>query len=372
MRSLNTREFRRILIIKPSSFGDVIHALPVLNGLRWRYPAARISWMVANSCAGLLEGQPVLDEVIRFDRKRYGLLGRSWRASLEFIEFVRQLRARRFDLVVDLQGLFRSGFLAMISGARTRVGFANARELGWTFYSHRVEVPDPEMHAVDRNYLFGIMLGFADVPIAFNLPIRDAARASARRLLSEHGLGEGQAYIVVGPGTRWETKQWPVEHFVAAVTAIGNQTQLPIILTGMPEEREVAERIAAGTSARVVNIVGKTSLPEMIALIAGAAAVLMHDSGPMHLATALGRPMLAIYGPTNPARTGPYGRADTVARLDLPCSPCYLKKVADCPYGHRCMRELRPEVVAEQICRAVGGDEGSAAGPNVQCLMPKE
>jgi lipopolysaccharide heptosyltransferase I len=360
--SLSTRDFRRILIIKPSSFGDVIHALPVLNGLRHRYPHARISWLVASSCAGLLEGHPALDEIIRFDRKRYGQIGRNPLASFEFIQFIQDLRGRRFDLIVDLQGLFRSGFLAMATGARTRVGFANARELGWIFYNHRVDVPDPEMHAVQRNYLFGRALGFAGLPIRFDLPVRPQSREAVSDLLAREGVQRGEDYLVVGPGTRWETKQWPAEHFAAAIRTVVVEHGLPVVLTGMPEERETADRVAAGAGGRVANLAGRTSLPEMIALVDGARAVLMHDSGPMHLATALGKPLVAIYGPTSPARTGPYGRGETVARLDLPCSPCYLKRVAECPHGHRCMRELRPEAVAAQVSRTLAASEPSACG----------
>ncbi len=353
MSRLIDREFRRILIIKPSSFGDVIHALPVLNGLRSRYPQARISWLVANSCAGLLEAHPGLDEIIRFDRKRYGLLGRNPWASLEFAQFLQALRAHRFDLVVDLQGLFRSGFLAAASGARHRIGFANAREFGWMFYNHRVPVSDPEMHAVERNYLFGRYLGFADVPIRFDLPVRPDARANVRGLLARCGVAAHEGYIVVGPGTRWETKQWPAEHFAAAISRISAEHGLPVVLTGMSDERAVAQTVASRASGRVVNLAGETSLQDVIALIDGARAVLMHDSGPMHLATALNKPLVAIYGPTSPARTGPYGRGETIARLDLPCSPCYLKKVADCPHQHRCMRDLSPETVAEQVTRTL-------------------
>lgn len=353
MSRLADREFERILIIKPSSFGDVIHALPVLNGLRHRFPNAKISWMVANSCAGLLEGHPALDEIIRFDRKHYGRLGRSWRASVDFFTFVKDLRARRFDLVVDLQGLFRSGFLAIATGSLDRIGFANAREFGWIFYNHRVRVSNPEMHAVERNYLFGRQLGFADVPIEFKLPVRADARESVRQLLKEHGVNGGEAYVVAGPGTRWETKQWPVEHFAAALSSIAGRHGLPIVLTGMAEEREIVDRVAAATTGRVVNLAGRTSLPQLIALIDGCRAALMNDSGPMHLAAALNKPLVAVYGPTSAARTGPYGRGENVMRLDLPCAPCYLKKLADCPHGHRCMRELLPETVAAEVSRVL-------------------
>ena len=175
-RSEAHSEFRRILIIKPSSFGDVIHAMPVLHGLRSRFPHARISWLVANSCAGLLEGHPDLDEVIRFDRKRYGRIGRSLGPTIEFVRFLSGLRRRSFDLVLDLQGLFRSAFLTLAAGARVTLGFANAREFAPLFYTRRIPVPDPDMHAVDRNYLFARTLGFGDLPVAFNLPVRPRGR----------------------------------------------------------------------------------------------------------------------------------------------------------------------------------------------------
>ncbi|GMV96137.1 MAG: hypothetical protein AMXMBFR83_05050 [Phycisphaerae bacterium] len=350
-RPLSQRDFRRILLIKPSSFGDVIHALPVLNGLRRRYPAARISWLVAGSCAGLLEGHPGLDEIIRFDRRRYGQIGRSFRVTVEFMEFVHALRARRFDLAVDLQGLFRSGFLAMASGAPVRLGFGSAREFAWMFYTHRVDVRDRNLHAVDRNYLFARALGFADVPLAFGLPIRDEARAAVRRKLHEAGLGDGEAYAVMAPGTRWETKLWPVEHFAEVARRIRGEHGLAVVLAGAGDELHLAGKVAALAEGRLVNLAGKTTPAELIALVEGAAVVVMHDSGPMHLATALGKPMVAIYGPTSPRRTGPYRDPAAVVRLDLPCSPCYLKRVADCPHQHRCMRELSPDVVMARVNR---------------------
>lgn len=351
MRELADRGFRRILIIKPSSFGDVIHALPVLNGLRQRYPSARISWLVAESCAGLLEHHPALDEIIRFDRKRYGHLGRDLSVTGEFLTFIRSLHERRFDLVVDLQGLFRSGFLAFASGAAVRIGFANAREFAWMFYTHRVPVRNREMHAVDRNYLFGRLLGFADVPITFSLPVREEARSSARRMLAEAGIGEAEPYILVGPGTRWETKMWPAESFAAVCRRLVAERGVRVVLTGMDIEVPVVNQVAALTGDGIVNLAGRTRLAELIALVEASAGVLMHDSGPMHLATALGKPMVALYGPTSPRRTGPYRRPEAIARLELPCSPCYLKKVVECPHQHRCMQDLSVVEVFERAAR---------------------
>src|SRR5262249_42937947 len=126
MKRLAGRDFRRILIIKPSSPGDIVHALPVLHALRHRYPNAHIAWLVASPFVDLVAADPALDEVIPFDRRRFGRLGRDLAVSLDFLRFTRELFARRFDLVIDLQGLFRSGFLSLACGARTRVGFSDA------------------------------------------------------------------------------------------------------------------------------------------------------------------------------------------------------------------------------------------------------
>lgn len=350
---LQTREFHRILIIKPSSFGDVIHALPVLNGLRHRYPSARISWLVANSCAGLLEHHAALDEIIRFDRKRYGQLGRNLQASVEFTRFVGSLRERQFDLVVDLQGLFRSGFLSLASGAPVRLGFADAREFAPMFYTHRVTVRQREMHAVDRNYHFGKALGFADLPIQFHLPVSDLGVARAKHLLATHGLRPGQRYLLMGPGTRWETKLWPASHFADLARRLVDATGLRVVLIGMDSEIPLAMQVEQLAPGGVINLAGQTNLSELIALVDGAEAAVMHDSGPMHLATALNKPMVALYGPTSPRRTGPYRRPEAVARLDLPCSPCYYKRLSQCPHQHRCLRELSPAGVFEQVMRTL-------------------
>jgi lipopolysaccharide heptosyltransferase I len=348
-RAVHTVDFKRILIIKPSSLGDVIHALPVLKGLRHRYPDARISWLISTACADLLAGHPDLDEIIPFDRKRYGRIGRDWAVTWEFVHFVRGLRARGFDLVLDLQGLFRSGFLAWASGARTRLGFAGSREFAWLFYTRRITVPGSDVHAVDRYYLLAEVLGFADVPITFDLPVDPEARLQVERLLAAQGVDPGRDYVVIAPGTRWETKRWPTEHFVELVRRLSQETGVAVVLAGSPDEAALAEGIAAGAGVPVANVAGRTTLPQMVALVDGAAAVVMNDTGPMHLAAALDKPMIALFGPTNPQRTGPYRRGQAVLRADVDCAPCYLKRLADCPYSHRCMRALPPERVVDRV-----------------------
>src|SRR6185437_16121201 len=167
---------RRILIIKPSAIGDVVHALPVLNLLRRQWPAAHISWLVASACAGLLEGHPQLDEVIHFDRRRFGKGWRKPSAAAGLFGFTRSLRERQFDLAIDLQGLFRSGWLAAKTRAPIRIGPSEAREMGWIFYTHRVKTGFPHVQAVDRYLKIAEALGLGKSPVQFTFPTDDADR----------------------------------------------------------------------------------------------------------------------------------------------------------------------------------------------------
>ncbi len=347
MSDLASRPFRRILLIKPSSPGDIIHALPVLHGLRHRYPNAHLAWLVATPFADLIEADPALDEVIRFDRKRFGRLGRNLSVTREFIAFVKELRHKQFDLVVDLQGLFRSGFLALATGAKVRVGFAAARELAWLFYSHKISQDNPDDHAADKNYRVARLLGFADAPMDFGIATTDDDRQQAARLLKETGLNEKQRYAILVVATRWETKCWPPQRYGELAGLLRKQHGISSLIVGGADDIEqgrIAKQASAGAAE---NICGQTTLRELAALISDAAIVVTADSTPMHMAAAMGRPLVALFGPTNPDRTGPYRRSPNVLSLNRECSPCYIRKLGQCAHDHACMQQLSAESVAE-------------------------
>jgi ADP-heptose:LPS heptosyltransferase len=220
---------RRILLIKPSSLGDVVHALPVLAALRAAYPEAHIAWLVSTSFVPLLDGHPLLNEVISFDRRLYGRMLRSPRATNAFIRFTSALRRREFDLVLDLQGLFRSGFLARATGAPRRIGFAAAREMAWMFYTERVTCPDADEHAVLKNMRLvaavvapasagpspppssegGAGGGCAHAPLGrveFPLGLRADELAAARERLDVAANRPIDGFTAVLPGARWPSK----------------------------------------------------------------------------------------------------------------------------------------------------------------------
>jgi len=349
LASLARREFGRILLIKPSSLGDLVHALPVLHGLRRRYPHARIDWLAANAFAPLIERHPDVTEVIRFDRGRYGQMLRNPAAGAAFAEFVRSLRRRGYDLVIDLQGLFRSGFLALATGAEVRIGFAAARELAWVFYSHRIPPAHADTHAVDRNYAVAGLLGFADLPVTFDLALTDDERRRAAGILREAGHNPGTGFAALLPGARWDTKRWPEQRFARLADSLRSGDGLTSVLLAGNDEADICTRIAERCGFSPVNLAGRTNLRELVAILDAATVVVCHDSAPMHLAAALGRPTVCILGPTNPARTGPYSPRAAVLQADWPCVPCYLRHLAQCRFQHRCMISITPDRVLEAV-----------------------
>jgi lipopolysaccharide heptosyltransferase II len=289
------------------------------------------------------------------------------------VRFVRDLSRRKFDLVIDLQGLFRSGWFTAMTGAPVRVGFANARELAHFFYTHHVPVHSMEQHAIDRYLAITDALGCGREPVEFDLPIDDAQRARVDEML---GAVEGFALIL--PGTNWLTKRWPAERFAALVAPLREQFGLATVIAGGPDVTEIAEvilrsqsdlqvrphsnavahpgvNVRLGSDGGVLNLVGQTSLRELVALIDRAAVVIANDSGPMHIAAAMDKPLVTIFGPTNPTRTGPYRREPSVVRVDIPCSPCYSRK---CSHTS-CMNWIQVDAVLAQIRHELAQSCGS-------------
>lgn len=352
--ALPQRSFERILLIKPSSLGDVIHALPVLDGLRQRYPTARIDWLIASPFASLLAGHPLLDALVEFDRKRFGRLWRSPSAAAAFLRFLRQLRQRRYDLVIDLQGLFRTGFIAYVTGAIIRIGFGDAREGAPRFYTHHLVGSSGNVHAVDRYLQVGDMLGFTRGPVRFPLPLTDTDRSAAAALLRNRASEPFARIVAVAPGARWETKCWLPERYASTIDALhGSSEDTACVLLGGPDEISRCAEITSRCRTTPLDLAGKTSLRQLAALIERADLVICQDSATAHIAAALDRPLVCITGPTNPLRTGPYRRMSDVVWLEPECAPCYLRRLSQCPHDHRCMRDLTVERVLDAARQAL-------------------
>ena len=368
---LRSVEFSRILLIKPSALGDVVHTIPVLVKLRARYPRARIDWLITPENAEIVRCHPALSNVVLFARRDFSKRGRRWRAFLSFFDLLKQIRRAKYDLVIDMHGQVRSAFFALITGARVRIGFdrpikrtltvsaehdlknvpthgwRGAREGSWIAYTHRIPIPTLDVHAIDRYLWVGELLGFDDTPPDLTIYLSPETIRNVDRLLSEKGVSASQPLIVLVPGTIWETKHWTIEGF-AGVARQFLHDGYAVALAGTKRDEQRSRQIAAAAPG-ACDLSGKTTPADLAALIRRAEVTVTNDSGSMHVAASLGKPMVSIFGPTNPVHIGPYERRDSVVRVDLPCSPCNYRRLSQCPYDHACMKQVTSAMVVERV-----------------------
>ena len=343
-------EYKNILLIKMSSLGDILHTLPFAAALRKRYPHARITWLVHPQFAGFVPDPPVIDEVLYFDKVKFNKMGLGEKLKY-FYEMRDLLHSKHFDLVIDMQGLFKSAVLAAISGCSNRIGYCEMRE-GSGFVSKAISGAHSKDHVIERyldvaRYLGAKVESLDDVE--FPMPDLSKETASVREKLQ--GLGwDGNKYVVIVPGARWWTKEWPVEHYVALAKLLAKEG-INVVLAGGPDDaakgKAIAEQCASG---KVLDMTGKTSLRELAALINDCCFYISADTGPLHFAAALKKPLVAMYGPTKADRTGPYGsKNSTVLLSPAKCAGCLKKKCDD----WHCMHDITPELVYEIYVKKV-------------------
>ncbi len=310
-----SKAYKNILIMKPSSLGDIVLALPALTALRRNFPEAKISWLVRPEFAALLENHPHLDETILFDRKD---LGKAWcnpRAFSALVSLIRRLRAGNFDVVFDFQGLFRTAALAWLSGCDKRFGGAGTREFAHVFYTDKIGQDLQCAHLVDYYLKIIEAAGASDIDVEFILPEDPDAAASVGRLLANHEI-PADSYAVLVPGSAHTNKCWPTERFAELANRITQRFGLSVVATGMKSEAGVVEKIQSMADVPVTNLAGRTTLSELIALLKGAGLVVSNDTGPGHIAAATGVPLVLMFGKSNPIRVGPYGRKQCIVAID--------------------------------------------------------
>jgi lipopolysaccharide heptosyltransferase I len=327
----------KILILKPSSLGDVVQALPVLRHLKRHLPDSQIYWWIESGLAPLLEGDPDLAGVVPFDRRRWARPG-NW---LELARSVSWMREQSFDWVIDLQCLARSGAFAWLANGKFTIGLDEPREGARGFYDVAVRRASFHTHAAD--WYLGVLpvLGVPAQNYFEWMPPRPAAAATLRR---KWGL-VGQRWVVLQPGARWLNKRWPAEHFAELVRRLPEPR---FVVLGGTEDQPLGAQIAAAHPQRCLDLTGQLSLAEMVECIRGADLMVSNDTGPMHVAAALGRPVVALFGPTEPRRTGPYGQLSHVLQHPLPCVPCMKSRCSWHP-RFECLRGLTPETVARAV-----------------------
>jgi heptosyltransferase I len=336
----------RILIVKLSSFGDVLHTLPTLEALRSAYPEAQITWLVEAAYAPLLAGHPALDEIWEAPRLRPSeLLSGGNLARLH--RLLKQLRARPFDLVLDIQGLLKSAVWVALAKSPRKVGYDRTREGSYLALTERVPPYDPEAHAVRRYLNLAHYLGAPPALPRFYLGL-DAGVDIAALVPDE----AGRPLAVLHPGARWASKLWPAASWARLGEWLGDQG-FQVALTGSRADQRLATEITTKTRSSILNLAGSTSLAQLAGILRKTRLAVTTDTGVMHLAAALGTPVVALFGPTAPWRTGPFGEGHRVVRLEMACSPCFKRH---CPEP-RCLTDLTPAQVlaaCEKILSRVG------------------
>ena len=335
-------EYNNILIIKMSSLGDVLHTLPFVAELRERFPQARLTWLVHPQFSGFVPDPPMVDEVIYFDKVKFNKmsLGKKWSC---FKEMRSLLHSRNFDLVIDMQGLFKSAVLAAISGCNNRIGYCEMRE-GSGLVSKAITGAHAKDHVIERYLDVARYLGCAIKDIRFPMP--DLQKEW--QAVQEKTEAVKEPYVVLVPGARWETKKWPIEYFSELAEMIlrdGKQ----VVLAGGPEDTSLGSQITR-LSPGVTDLTGKTGLRELGALIQHSTAYISGDTGPLFIAAAMKRPLIALYGPTRPDRTGPYGSSEAVIiRAPVSCAGCLKKRCSK----WICMKAITPEMVFDEFKKKV-------------------
>ncbi|HTM07763.1 MAG TPA: glycosyltransferase family 9 protein [Verrucomicrobiae bacterium] len=330
---------KKILIVLHGSIGDVTRAIPLANLLRRGFPHALIAWSIEPAALPLIEHHPAIDEIIVFDRA-------DWRRSL--LPFLRRIRNGHFDLVLDLQRHLKSGIISRWSGTPHRVGFnrRDAKELNWLFNNH--EIPPATQHESKLNHYLRFLdfLGVSTSPLVWDIPLSPAETGRVEKLARETG-GPFVAYCV---GGRWESKRWFADEAAKSAAQIYQRYGLAAAALGGDEDRPFAAQMQRLGTTPMANLTGRTSLREAIGILSRAELSVGPDSGLMHLSAAVGTPVISLWGPTDPKRTGPHGFEDLIVQGSAPCVPCYVR---ECPIGRICMRSITSEQILSHVDAAL-------------------
>jgi heptosyltransferase-1 len=338
----------KILIIKLSAIGDVVQTLPALEAIKKLYPDSEITWVVEEAAAGILEGHPLIDRLLVSRRKAWMRKIRNPSTAVrgigDIFRFVRGLRRLHHDIAIDFQGLFKSGMLIGLTRATRKIGFDRTRELSYLFLNERLPAYDIEKHALLRYLDVARYLGASEPSPTCTLPIKREVSAVRKKIKDMNA--RDRLLVAVNPVARWNTKLWPEKRFAELADRLVKEKKALVIFTGSPEDRVVNDRIISMMGETAMNWAGETTLKELAALASLTDLFITTDTGPMHLAAAAGAKVLALFGPTAPRRTGPYGPSHIIVRSGISCSPCFQRK---CEIGVRCMEEITVDEVMEKI-----------------------
>ena len=324
----------RILIVLLGAIGDVVRGLPLLMRLRRAYPDAHITWAVEPLSEPIVRGHPALDEVVVFERRG---------GARAFTAFLRRIRAVRPDLVLDLQRHLKSGITSRASGAPLRLGFAraNSREGNWLFNNAHVP-PRPHHSSKLLHFLtFADWLELPETPVEFGLRPSPAEEARAQELLA----GIDRPFLAAFVGSSCESRLWFPDRTARVIEAVAEQGMEAVLLGG-PGDVAFAAQVEAASAVPLRNLAGETSLRDLFGIFARAAVAFGPDSGPMHIAAAVGTPVVSMWGATSAARSMPWGSEAGVLQGEAACMPCFRKT---CPIGRVCMQAIPVDAAVQRI-----------------------
>ncbi len=342
-----------ILIVKLSAIGDVIHTFPALNAVRKQYPDAHITWLVEEAASSLIEGHTALNRVLVSKRKSWikGIAGHSYLDNIrEACSFIKELRDTKYDIILDFQALLKSGILIGLAKGKRKIGFDKGmqhQEHSYIFLNERVPPVDMEIHALTRGMMLLEAIGISSNDIEYNIYISDQDRKKADDLLQQHEKKEYKTIVAINPVAKWETKLWDNAKFAKLADNLIKQYNAKVFFTGSAEDRELILDIISRMKGKTYSLAGRTTLKTLAAIFEKTDFIISTDTGPMHMAAAVGTPVIALFGPTAPWRTGPFGIDHQIIRADLECSPCFKRqcKTIDC------MKQISVEQVLNGVER---------------------
>ncbi len=328
----------KILIIKLGSIGDVVNSLPLVNALKAGMPETELGWLIEPKSHPIVDGHRAVDRFIIHQRSR--------RIS-GAMDALKEIREFKPDLVIDLQRILRSSFFTIVSGCRRRLGFDRRRckEYSWLSTNEKISPGNPKAHMVYQYLEFAGYLGLAEPEINFYLPISDRDREEAVKILLQIKTENG--FIALNIGAAKPSNRWPEELWAELAALILDQTDRAVVLTGGSEDSRRGSLITSlvGNEERLLDCTGRTSLKELGGLFLSADTVVTGDTGPMHIASALGVRTIGLFGPADPGRTGPFNHLDLVVRTDVSCAPCGRRTCPDL----KCMAAISAEEVYRKL-----------------------
>lgn len=344
----------RYLIIRLSSIGDCLHCTPVARELKLAQPDSHITWLVGKVPAGLLQENPYIDTVHVWPREEWEghLRARRFRQAWRLWKNLTSwLQNEKFDIVLDVHGLFITGMIAMASGAKRRIGLSGTKELNSWFMTEQAPAVSSRLHVIYRYLSILRPLGIRSADHRMTLIVPAEAAQFAETFLRNSEVRPGDPVVAVNLATSWITKNWPAHYFAAVTRLLARRCK--VILCGSLGERALADRIIRQSGVPLIDMVGRTTLTELAAVLARCDALITGDTGPLHMAVALETPTVSIFGPTNPNKFGPLPEGHIVLEGEAGCRPCHKQK---CHHATQlqCMYSVPPARVLKAVGRLIG------------------